>query len=404
MRIIKLSLFVFILSLSQLFAQSIENNNASKIFQIDQYIIANQFDKAIPTIDSLIHLFPEHIGLKERLGFCYFKQGEYLMSEKTFNEILQLDSMNVQALNQLAQISMKQGNLDLTEQYYDRLLRIDSTNSYYYKQSGIIKTRNGNLLDAPLMFYKALERNQKDIEIYVYLTEGLLQLEMYETADSVINLGLQIDSVNYNLRMFQAKSFLDQKKYSETIKVVNKILQKRDTLPSHANLLGTSYFSRKDYSNVIPCMQFLINKSTPQDWMYYYLGVALRETGEKESALKNLKLAIQKAISPGIASYYTQLAVTYEQMSDFKNAIWAYEKSTEYKKSKNILFRLAQTYDRQNLSEDKALKYYKAYISSGDTNTFLLDVSKKRISELQTKNDTVNDDVIIPDSLLLEAE
>ncbi|HYG40794.1 MAG TPA: tetratricopeptide repeat protein [Cytophagales bacterium] len=287
----------------------------------DRLIIEHKYEKALTILDSLSIISPENLILKERSGLCYYRLGMLSRAKDVYKEILKTDTAHSVALNQLGQICIKEGNLMESIQYYNRLTRIDSTNSYYFKQLGQIQSKAGSILGAISMYSKTLTLNPRDIEVYASLAELLIETEIMEIADSIIGMGLQVDSTNYNLKMLQAKSAFQQNRFEEVTEVIEGILHEKDTIPIFANLLGSSYYRLKEYKKVIPCMQLLLKSDYDQDWIYFYLGIAYRETGNEELSTHHLKLAVQKGISKNIDSYYTQLGISYDKANDYSNAI-----------------------------------------------------------------------------------
>jgi tetratricopeptide (TPR) repeat protein len=159
-------------------------------------------------------------------------------------------------------------------------------------------------------------------------------------------------------------------------------MAKGDTIPVYARLLGISYFQLDKHEEVIPWMKYLLKSKQQAEWVYYYMGVSYQQLNMPDTAISYLNKAIEKGISDNISTYYTQLAMSYENIKDFKSAIKYYKAAYESSKSNILLYHLARNYDVYYKDKAQAISYYKRYLSSDDTIKIAREYTRYRLDQL----------------------
>ncbi len=344
-----------------------------------------QFDRAVEMLSLCYQSDVKNIDCLKKIAHCNYKLGRLKEAKSNYFKILEYDSANLTAINQLGVIYSKESLYNKSIEQYEILIAIDSTNSFYHKQIGILSLKLGNIKNSIQYFEKALNINPQDIMVIAELSSIYQKLNQYTKADSLIAKGLILDSTNVKLLLTQSKIAYKQKKYETVINAISQILKfQNDTSIYMMKLLGISHFHLNDYKNTIMLMEKVIKNKQGSEVIHYYLGLAYRANGDFEKSVYHFEQAIDKGITDNISSYYTNLAVTYEEMKNFKESIKAYQ--TAYKSSKNkiLLYHLARNYDAYYKDKEIALRYYEKYVTMNDTdNIEFKDYSKHRISELK---------------------
>jgi tetratricopeptide (TPR) repeat protein len=347
--------------------------------QLSDNRIANyQFSAALKLLDPKDTF---DISTLQRRGYCYFRLGNYESAIRLYSRVLQLDSMNSNALFQLGQLYSRNNQYSDAYNAYISLIKLDSTNGYYYKQFAVVASQANDFVTTAGALNKAVELNPRDVEAYTMYANALLELEQYETADSILNDALQLN-VSPQLILLMAKSKMGLKKYREVITLTEGLLAKNDTIPTYARLLGVSYYQIDRYDKVLAFMKYLLGANYKADWIYYYMGVAYQQLHKPDSAIRFLNKAIDEGISPNISNYYTQLASSYEELRDYKSAIKYYKAAYESSRSDILLYHLARNYDVYYKDKSQAITYYKRYLNSDDTIKLAKEYTRHRLDEL----------------------
>lgn len=360
------------------FAQPPESK--AGFIEIERLIRNYQFDSALDLLTQIEDSLS--IDLLQKKGYCYFQLGDYKNAIQQFERIAKMDSVNAEALVQLAQLYARDKQYDNAYSCYETLIASDSLNSFYYKQYGIVAIQaEADNLAFPNLF-ETIRLNPGDIEAYALLGNLLIENNQYKMADSILTRALTF-SASTNLTLLLARAQLGEKKFEDVIKTTEKLLADGDTLAIHARLLGVSNFQLRRYESVIPFMDFLLERGLKAEWVYYYIGVSYQHLDKPDSAIIFLNKAIEEGISENITQYYVQLATSYENVSDFKSAIKYYKAAYETSKKDILLYHLGRNYDVYYKDKSAAIAYFKRYLDSDDTIKVAKEYTRSRLNELE---------------------
>ena len=349
------------------------------INRADSLINRYKFQQALDVLAKGDSLNTDILSL---IGQCNFRLGISGAAIRPYKRILRMDSSNVNALNQLGQLYARDGDFAKALSSFEHLIKLDATNSYYCKQAGLLASRLDDTMKAKLWLRKALVLNPSDMEASLTLGNIQLDLEEYQSVDSITQQALAIDPQYKPLLVLRAKSAFEQQQYESVIITLNNLLERSDTTALYARLLGISYFNLKEYSKLVTCMSFLLKNRYEQEWIYYYMGVSMRELGDAAASVHWLKLAAQKSISENTKVYYTHLGQSYEEMGDYLEAIRAYRIAYDYSKEGILLYHLARNYDVYYKDKATALAYYRKYLASEDTIRLTREYARKRMQDM----------------------
>ena len=156
--------------------------------------------------------------LNEAQGFI---QNDTDKALKIYEEILEIDSENIDALNGIGSAYMKLNNLDEAENYYDKSLSICENSSAFLNKGNIWKHRNNN--EKALYYY--------DKNIINILKEELLTIKINLTnfndeANKLIKQGISLKNQNKlwdSLDAFTKAIEADASCKSEVDKLINEI-------------------------------------------------------------------------------------------------------------------------------------------------------------------------------------
>jgi tetratricopeptide (TPR) repeat protein len=358
---------------------------AQTLKEAEEFANNYEFEKALGILRSIKDTTDIRVPLQT--GYCYYRLGNSKLAIESYSKALQLDSSNRIALIQLGQLYPKNNRLADAKICFEKLVSIDTANSFYFKQYASFASAINDQPLAQKLFWKALQLNPRDLECYALLGNIVLDFEDYHSLDSLVDKGLAIDSLQTALLLLKAKSQMGQQHYKDALTTIGQLLVKNYTLPAYARLLGISYFQLDEYAKVVKCMNYLLESNLKSDWVYYYLGVSYRELHDLPRSLENMNKAIEEGITDNIGTYYSQLARTFEEAKDYKNAIHYYHAAYEKSKSKILLYHLARNYDVYYKDKATAIVYYKQYLASDDTIKIARQYSRHRLDRLKFNNE-----------------
>ena len=100
----------------------------------------------------------------------------------------------------------------------------------------------------------------------------------------MINIGLELDSMNINLNYLSAKAKYRQKEYGDVIKVFDRIRGQVDLSPYHNKMLGYSYLQIDSVDLAINKLQLSLVDDEESEKLHYYLATAYEKKGNMEGA------------------------------------------------------------------------------------------------------------------------
>ncbi len=375
MKITMITSLVF--SACTVFAQTFSSSDI--MGEADILINGYQFGKALTLMEKAEDTL--EIGILQRKGLCYSRLGNYSQAIAAYEGIRRSDSLNREALYRLGQLYSTIDQYDEARICYEKLVHLDSANSFYYKQYAEAAVKANDVVAAIGKYLQTVRLNPRDMEAYAQFADLLIDVEQYHFVDSMLTSVLSTTE-NRQLRLLLARTNLAEENHEGVVSNVERVLASGDTTVTCARLLGISYFHLEQYGKVIPCMEFLLANGLKSDWIYYFLGASYHQVHEPLKAIEFLNLAIEEGISDNIGTYYTQLAMAYEEAKDFKNAIRNYKTAYETSKTDILLYHLARNYDVYYKDKTQAQVYYKRYLDSGDTIKLAKDYSRHRLNAL----------------------
>lgn len=378
-------LFLFALASSAQKNQSETDSIAHAFYQ--QY----QFQAVIHLLER-DSLSSEQHQLKAK---SHEKLGEIDEAIQHFKLALQTKPEDKQLILSLAKSYEKVKDYEGAIEQLNLLIEMDSSNAYFHKVLANTYQKSNEFLYAVATYTKARALNKNDLESALALIDLYLKIGMTEKAMNLSEELLEQKSQNKAVLMAHLKTAYKNKKYSDCIQSANVMFAQKDSNLLLQKIVGIAYFHQKEYHKSIQFLENVINVEKESDILYYYLGISYRETKQYEKAQNALEKSIDYAISDNLESYYTQLAVSYEEAGNHVKAIHFYQAAYKSTRDKILLYHLARNYDTYYQDKSTALDYYERYLESEDTaNQLYQNYSKHRIDELKVSKhfelDTVN--------------
>jgi tetratricopeptide (TPR) repeat protein len=319
------------------------------------------------------------------LAKAYQQLGQHSEASLNLKKALQQDPLNILYKNELAKQFLRNEEEDSALVLYRSMLEKDSSNAYYWKQIAIIYEEQNKLHLRLKSLRKALELNPSDQESTLQLSSLLLQLDLNTEAKELVQKQLQQYPENKALLVQHLKASYRLKDYQAVISSSEQLFQRSDSALLIQKLAGIARFHEKDFKGAIALLENVAEKENKADILYYYMGLAYREVGDMEKSTQQLNKAIDAGISENLGTYYTQLAVSYEENGDFEKAIKAFQVAYKSSKEKILLYHLARNYDLYYKDKTVALNYYQKYLSENDTaNEYYFNYSRHRVQELKS--------------------
>ncbi|HIK31692.1 MAG TPA: tetratricopeptide repeat protein [Oscillatoriales cyanobacterium M59_W2019_021] len=307
-------------------------------------------------------------------------QGDTSGAIAEYRSILEIDSENLAALHQLAQLSEGQGDFAAAVEHYQKSVEIDSEPPFWiYRHLGFALSQQERLEEAVEAYQKAIELNPKEAKTYSLLGQVRGKQGNFSGAIDSYQKAIELSNelpIWVYLNLGEALS--QEKRFEEAIVAYEKASELEPENVGIRRLLDEA------------TTQHELSRKTDNVSEHFDLARELQSAGQLEEALGEYQKVLE-----GDRNYLAalhQVAQIYESQGKWEEAIERYQKAIDLDANppfwvyRHLGFALSQ---QERL--DKAIEAYQRAIElnpeDGATQSLLKYVCKKK-EELNGRSDT----------------
>lgn len=328
------------------------------------YFQEQQYDKVIAYMEGTVK--PVHVNGLAVLANAYLQNGQTADAERTYQRVLEKDSNNIAALQQLGNIARAQQQYVNAITHYSKLVALRPDNAIYYKQLANAAANITGLQDTAFALMKiSYSLNRKDASVVTFLAEEYLDRKDYLHTDSVLQQYYQFDSTNTLVVAALVKSSYQQKKYREVVTYGEQLIN-ANSVHSFAYLcLAVSHYSLDHYDSTIRVYDKMmeLTQSEPET-LKYYAALSYAKLKQYNKSNEMLEQCISSAKSRSLDAYYTALASNFEEMKQYRSAIAHYDTAYYLFKDPMRQYGIARIYDQYVQDPQKAKRYYQLFLKN----------------------------------------
>lgn len=285
-------------------------------------------------------------------------------------------------------IAVKCRNAGLASQKYEEAIYFDpECLDAYLKYADIYKSANASLAIEKLNQLKALQPSntavdKKLAEIYY------LKNDFSKAAEAYSHFAMEPEVTAEELVKYAFALFLNHD-FAKSLEVVNVGLQKNPRYAAFNRLAMYNYTDLKRFDEAIKAAEIFFNECDKADYSYLdyvYYGHLLEDLKRYDDAITQYEKAIE--LDPAKVELYQTLSLAYEQKSEYKKAIRAYQK-------------YYSSLDRNKQTPDIQFQFGKLYYGAGtqpDSLTITVEERKRFLVSADSIFQTIA--VAAPDSYL----
>ena len=306
---------------------------------------------------------------------------------KQYLHILEVkDSSNTNVYVQLGSIYDQQQQFPKAIKYYSILNKMLPDNPLYYRKNANLYKGYGDQLESFRLYAKANKLNPRDVLSLKGLAEVSIGNGQMVMADSLINVALELDSMNIGINYLLARLKYKQKQYYEVTKVFERIRGQVDLNGYYNKLLGYAYLQIDSVDLAITKFQLALVDDNSPEKLHYYLATAYEKKGNQIGALEHYEKAVESGISPDLDLYHRNVGRLALKENMHKKALAAYKDAYKYGKDPVLLYYMAAAADNYYKDKSIAIAYYKKYLKSNHNHLEYQDYAKKRVRYLKELN------------------
>jgi tetratricopeptide (TPR) repeat protein len=332
------------------------------------YFQGQQFEDAIGYLLPLSAHDSTNIQLLGYLAYCYNMLDDVKSAARYYTKIILIDSTNISANQNLAAIHSNK-NPEIAEMITWRLMRLQPGKAMHYRNMGDLLV-GSNLRDSAVLFYeKAYALSPGDPKNVAALTEVLLDLKDYPTADSILATGLEKDSMNVAYLILKIRSAFETENYENTLDPGEKLMQQQEIPLKSLLQVVVSYYNLNQYHHCIRICDYLRSNEIEGEAMNYYEAKAWSKLKDFDKSNELLQACIKSALSEKAEMYYYALADNYEEVGKYKTAIAHYDTAYYLFRDPLMKYNIGRIYETKLKNSEVAGKYFKRYLMYADTST-----------------------------------
>ena len=247
-----------------------------------------------------------NIVLKDLLkeGNKLKREGKITQALDKYSEVLQLQSDNITALNQLAEIYESNKEFDQAIQYYQRVVQLQPDNSLTQAKLARAMIKQGNSDGAIASYQKAIAlQPEQPVWVYIGMGDALNQNGQLDEAIATYQKAIEIQPDNSIVHVKLARVLMRQKKIQEAITLYQKAIALQPEQPV---------------------------------WVYIGMGDALNQNGQLDEAIAAYQKAID--IEPDNSIVQTKLARAMMANKKTPKTITNYQKASYILKNKGYCY------------------------------------------------------------------
>lgn len=286
--------------------------------------------------NNLLNLEEKNSRETAQLSFCLYKIGcQYYMLERydeainSYNESLEIDEKNIDALNYKGEVLYKLGKYEESIASLDKALEFDDSFMplYLNKAKALFELGyHGDSLDS---CFEAENLYSYDPDVYALEMKLYLAHSEYDNVLEVYEKAKNYNVVNDEINLYKAKALSNTEKYEDAKKLVIEVLK-------NIRKNGDTY--------------------KIEDELYYEFSLIYSDTDNPEMAMKYIKMAMK--ISDKIKFHYA-IAYYYKCLGINDMAFKEYDILIEkFPKDVTAYIQEAQLY-KKLYDEDKSIELYK---------------------------------------------
>ncbi len=354
---------------------TISQSNFSKV---EAEFLKGNLLKSILLAEECLAMDSTEIQCIQIIANASNRLGDQAKAKEYYHKLEKIDSSDINAYIQLASIYEQQLRIPRAIKYYSILNRLLPENPIYFRKNAkLYKSVNDNK-EAFHLYAKANKLNPRDVLALKGLAELCVANNQMDLADSLIRVGLDIDTENISMYYILARSKYKQKQYDSVTLILEGLRSQVDLDSYYNKLLGFSYLQIDSIDLAIRKLRLALVTEEQSEKLHFYLATAYEKKGEISGALEHYKKAVEYGRSPDLDMYHRNTARIANKEKKYQLAIAHYKDAYKYGKDPIVLYYLAAICDTYYKDKSIAINYYNKYIKSGHSHEEYRDYAKNR--------------------------
>ncbi|MCF6241976.1 MAG: tetratricopeptide repeat protein [Bacteroidales bacterium] len=327
----------------------------------------HRFIEAIGAYKKANQLKPEDKRLLLILAKTYRTAENLQKAINTYKKVLGLDSNNIAAQINLANLYLKTQKIKEAYPVFEHLYLSDTLNSEYIRLMGYCKYRQGDILEAFKLYRKSYQVNPENLKTIYWLADIYTNSQKYDSTINMVTKALKVYHDNGRLYAKRGDAYYRRGHYYRSKDDYTSAINFDYKSYQVQKRLGKSLYAIKKYDEARKTLEKLIMRDTNDFQVCMYLGGIYNELKNYQKSLLFYEYALDLLLPAPMtmAAVYRGMAETYHGLGQYHNEITAIKKWQKYRSQvyplTEYLLEIAEIYDKSLDDKRNAIKFYTKY-------------------------------------------
>lgn len=230
-------------------------------------------------------------------ALAHHRAGRLPQAEAIYQQILQLDPRNPDALHMLGLIAAQTGHADAAIGLFRQAIAQKATDPSYHCNLGQALQGQGRLEEAADAYGRAIALKARHAPYHAHLAEALTLLGRWEAAAASYRKALALDADNAQVCYGLGYVLRNLGEFDEALRCYRQAIAKRPDFASAHHDLGTIYKQRNQFAEAVASYRKALALQPDNAEWQFNLGSALLPLGERTAAVE----CFRKAVRLGLA-------------------------------------------------------------------------------------------------------
>jgi tetratricopeptide (TPR) repeat protein len=283
-----------------------------------------QFDEALAYLSPVLQADSDNVAVLSYAGYAYYVQDNFAAATACYERMLTVDSNSITGLHYLV-LLLENSNPNAALRGASRLLSLQPGKATWWRTVGELWRRKQRSDSALAYLSRAYALAPGDMKTVAALAGVLVDGGAFGQADSLLDLGLQKDSMNVSLLKLRVQSAYQGKHYEEALVPGERLLGLNEPAVNALEWLALSYYDLKRYPESIRVCEAILDMGLELEAVYYYESRAQAKVLNFAASDSLLRKALNKAINKTAEWYYDDLGDNYEAQHEYRRALAHYD-------------------------------------------------------------------------------
>lgn len=257
----------------------------------------NHFEEAIADFASVLNMNKNHIEAIHYRAVSYAKTDR---NEKAMQETAKLLLLNKKYVNSrilLGNCYLDSGQIDKAINEYETVKKLSKGNNdilfYYYINMSDIYRKKGDIQKAISLCKSSIETKIDLAKSYEFLAILYMESGKYEDAKKAIDKAIEQDPFRIGIYFYEGKYYIVKKDYRKALLSFDKAIMIDPSQFAPYTFKIDILISMKKPDRVIEAIEEAMKIDSKNPGLYYYRGIANRDLGNIQEAVKDLETSIR---------------------------------------------------------------------------------------------------------------